>query len=102
MKKEYVAFLIGGFLFGVLFGYGLFNALEQQPARAAVTQQGGPPAGPAGPAAPTQMGGDGAPMVAEINELKHVLQQDPTDLQALFREPKRLYFPRSPLHSLWK
>ncbi len=84
MKKEYVAFLIGGFAFGLLFGYGLFNALDQQPARAAAVGGGGVPM-PAGPQAPAQTAGGGAPMVAEINELKHVLQNDPTNVNALFR-----------------
>lgn len=85
MKKEHAAFLIGGIAFGVLFGYGLFNALEEQPGAAAAPGGGASIPAPAGPAAPTQSPGGGAPMVAEVNELKRVLQQDPANLGALIR-----------------
>jgi len=85
VKREYAAFLLGGIAFGVLFGYGLFHALEEQPAAAGGARGAASIPAPAGPSAPTQAQGGGAPMLAEINALKSALQQDPTDLGALLR-----------------
>ncbi len=85
MKKEQAAFLIGGLVFGVLLGYGLFNAVEDRP------REGGSSAaaiaGPAGPPAPTQVagGGGGAPAMVQINELKRRLEQNPGDVPALLQ-----------------
>lgn len=91
MKKENLAFLVAGFAFGLLFGFGLFNALEGAPE----VLPGGTPAGPAatgspaGPRAPGQVGpsqaAGGAPMMAEINALKTRLQSNPNDAQVLTR-----------------
>jgi hypothetical protein len=87
MKKENLAFLVGGLAFGFLIGFGSYNAVATAPrlegAETGVTQ-----AAPGGPPAPSQAspgGGGGAPMVAEINQLKTVLQSDPTNFQALVR-----------------
>jgi len=85
VKKDQLAFLIAGIAFGILFGYGLFNAVEKQPLKqvrgtpsaASAPQPGGPPA-------PTENAG-GAPMMQEINALKQALQQDPDNVQALLR-----------------
>ena len=90
MKKESFAFLIGGFAFGVLLGYALFDAIHTRPALDAASTSGGI-ASPAGPMAPTQVGsgaqaaGGGGPMVAEINALKRAVQENPRDLPALMR-----------------
>jgi cytochrome c-type biogenesis protein CcmH/NrfG len=89
MTKENLAFLAGGFAFGILVGVGLFNAFQSGPDLGAAGQAPASVPRPAGPAAPTPMGGAGgsasAPMVAEINQLKLRLQQDPTDLKAATR-----------------
>jgi cytochrome c-type biogenesis protein CcmH/NrfG len=90
LNRENLAFLFGGFAFGVLFGYALVHAVGNQPALdAGAAQAAGMPA-PAGPAAPTQTVGTsgaagGAPMMAEINALKRRLQEDPRDAAALKR-----------------
>jgi tetratricopeptide (TPR) repeat protein len=85
VKKEQWTFLIGGFAFGILFGYALFVAVAERPFAA---QGGTLPASaapmPAGPPAPTQTAG-GAPMMQEINELKAHLQEHPRDTSALLR-----------------
>jgi tetratricopeptide (TPR) repeat protein len=89
MTKENLAFLAGGFAFGILVGVGLFNAFQSSPELRAQSQGQAAAPGPAGPGAPTQMGGPGAnanaPMVAEINQLKLRLQAEPTDLAAAKR-----------------
>lgn len=88
MKKEHVAFLLGGFAFGALFGAGLVNAIGSNPEAGAAGQAATMQA-PAGPMAPTQVGNDaqagGAPMMAQINDLKRRLQTDANDLGALVR-----------------
>ena len=58
MKKENLAFLVGGFAFGVLVGVGLFSRVQfrLQAARRPVAGPASVPA-PAGPTAPTQAGG---------------------------------------------
>lgn len=92
MKRDQLAFLLGGLAFGILFGYGLFNALANRPVFAP-PQQVSPFDGPKGPAAMTQvpMGGGGAPlgsaapMIAEINALKQALADDPKNLPAAVR-----------------
>ena len=86
MKKEHLAFLIGGFAFGVIFGFGLFSTIQSQPelslSGSAMAAQG-----PAGPRAPTQTGGSGgdAPMMAELRALKKKIQDDPEDHGAIVR-----------------
>jgi hypothetical protein len=95
LKRDQLAFLLGGAAFGVLVGYGLFNALASKPVFAP-PQANAPIDGPRGPAAMTQvpMGGGGAPagapgggapMVAEINSLKQALKDDPKNLKAAVR-----------------
>lgn len=87
MSKENLAFLFGGFAFGLLVGYGLFNAISVSPDLAA-SGASGTVAAPAGPMAPTQTGpgtNTAAPMVAEINALKSRLQEQPDDVRALVR-----------------
>ena len=88
MKKEQLAFLIGGFAFGILFGVGVANAWLNRPdldARAEMAALDSP----AGPMAPTQVGaaaGDaGAPMMAEIRALKQRVNDDPQDADAFVR-----------------
>jgi hypothetical protein len=89
MKKENLAFLVGGLAFGVLFGFGLANALVTQPGHdheheaAEIPQPAGPPApggAMGGPAA-----GGGAPMMAEIQRLQGVVAANPNDAQAWTR-----------------
>ena len=87
MKKENLAFLFGGFAFGVLVGVGLFSAFNSAPG-APAAGMGAPAAAlaPAGPMAPTQAGGGGgAPMVPEINALKRRLQENPGDVESAAR-----------------
>lgn len=87
MKKENLAFLFGGFAFGVLVGVGLFSAFNSAPGSpaAGISAPASIPA-PAGPMAPTQAGGGGgAPMVPEINALKRKLQENPNDVQSATR-----------------
>jgi tetratricopeptide (TPR) repeat protein len=86
VKRDQLAFLVAGFAFGILFGYGLFHAIRNVPDDA--RGGGAPIAAPQGPAAPTQMGptaGGGAPMVAEVNRLKRELEERPDDLAVLVR-----------------
>lgn len=89
MNRENLSFLLAGLAFGALLGFGVYHAWVTRPDSAAVVADvGGPPA-PRGPQAPTAVGGPnaggGAPMVAEINRLKRVLEQDSTDAAALLR-----------------
>lgn len=91
MRKDQVVFLVGGLAFGILFGFGAFHAwygapnLEGPGAGAGSARA----TGPMGPPAPTQVApqgnAGGAPMVAEINELKRLVQEDPTNLAAWVR-----------------
>jgi len=91
LRRDQLAFLLGGLAFGILFGYGLFHAVATKPV---VAPPGAAAAieGPKGPAAPTQapLGGGGggsaaAPMIAEINALKQALKGDPRNLPAAVR-----------------
>lgn len=85
MKKEQLAFLAVGFAFGILVGFGAYNAFDAAPeldgqASAGTVQ------GPAGPTANSRTASDaGAPMMAEIRALKRRIQQDPQDHEALVR-----------------
>jgi len=89
LKKDHLVLLAGGFAFGVLFGYGLFTALHNEPVLAGAGGAATQADRPAGPAAPTQVGPGGspggAPMMQEINELKRRFQQDPQDADAAVR-----------------
>jgi tetratricopeptide (TPR) repeat protein len=92
MNREHAGYLFGGLAFGVLVGFGLYHTVATRPqldlAPAAVSE----PAGPQGPAAPTQIagggvgsGGGGGPMIAEVNRLKRMLQDDPDDVEVALR-----------------
>lgn len=85
MKRDHAAFLLGGLAFGFLLGFGLFRAIDTRPGRAATEATSDEIPSPMGPAAPTQTGGGGAPMMAEINALKERVQKDPKDAQAWTR-----------------
>jgi len=89
MKKEQLVFLVVGVAFGFLAGIGAYNVWFTTPhlhadaaAPGAIVGPQGPPSATMGGPAPA-VGGDGAPMVARINELKRRVQDDPTDLPAL-------------------
>jgi len=86
VKKEQLFFLLGGFAFGVLVGFGLFRVYQDRPQLdiSAAAQEMVSPGGPRAPGqggAP-QGGGGAAPMVNEINELKRRLEADPKDAVA--------------------
>lgn len=86
MKRESLTFLIGGFAFGILIGFGIFRAIEHRPdaTRAAAAQDSVP--SPSGPMAPTQAGTtSSAPMLEEVNALKTALKADPDNVPALTR-----------------
>ena len=94
MKREHLAFLCGGFAFGVLFGFGLFHAYENRPDLSGERVAEAELEGPRGPRAMAQTGpsgvgpsgaAGGAPMMREINALKTALQQNPDDVVALVR-----------------
>jgi tetratricopeptide (TPR) repeat protein len=92
VKKEQLLFLVGGFAFGVLVGFGLFQVYNDQPNLAAGGAAAQNMASPAGPRAPGQGaaaqgggGGGAAPMVSEINELKRRLEANPKDVVAATR-----------------
>jgi tetratricopeptide (TPR) repeat protein len=92
LKKDHLAFLLGGLAFGFLLGFALFRAIETRPGNAAAASGETEIPAPMGPGAPTEtMGGGapssggGAPMMAEINALKERLQKDPKDVQAWSR-----------------
>jgi len=88
MNKEHMAFLFGGLAFGILIGFGAYHAVQSRPELGPTAAGGGTAAAPRGPMAPTQVGpnaGGGAPMVAEINRLKGMLQDDPENGQILMR-----------------
>jgi TPR repeat protein len=94
MKKDNVAYLLGGLAFGFLVGFGTFHTIANRPEKQ-LELSGGEASGipaPAGPMAATQVGqgapepgGGGAPMVQEINALKRTLAADPGNSQALVR-----------------
>ena len=88
MKRENLAFLIAGFLYGSLFGFGIVYIIEHRPAVGATQAAPGSAeiTSPSGPMAPTQTGGvSGAPMMAEITALKQRVGEDPRDIAALTR-----------------
>jgi len=77
---------VGGFAFGLLVGFGVYKAVDEQPGLDHESGSAQEMAGPAGPRAPGQgagpQGGGAAPMVGELNELKRRLEADPKDLDA--------------------
>jgi tetratricopeptide (TPR) repeat protein len=82
MKREQLAFLVGGFAFGILFGFALFHGIQSRP-ELADTSMAGNPGGSMAPAQSGAPASGGAPMVARINELKRELQQSPKDINLL-------------------
>ena len=91
MRRDHLAFLLGGLAFGILIGFAFFRALDTRPGNAPEQASAEIPS-PAGPAAPTQMGGGagsgrdgGAPMLEEINALKERVSRDPGDAAAWTR-----------------
>ena len=90
MRRDHLAFLLGGLAFGILIGFAFSRAVATRPGSATETASAEIPS-PAGPSAPTQMGtgsggaGSGAPMLAEINALKERVQEDPSDAAAWTR-----------------
>ncbi len=86
MKREHLAFLIGGLTFGILIGFGSYHAIHTLPSLDVPAASGETPT-PRGPMAPTQVGGPNAggaaPMVARVNQLKRMLQDKPNDPQVL-------------------
>lgn len=89
MKKDQLAFLLGGLSFGFLVGFGFFHTTYESPDLQAGTVQAQSPMPPQAtspaPTQPAPTAGAGAPMVAEINRLKQLLQDDPDNLAALVR-----------------
>jgi len=89
VKRDHLAFLLGGLAFGILFGFGIWNAVAHRPGEVAGTAESAP--SPAGPMAPTQSGAaaaspsSAAPMLEEVNALKKTLQTDPNNVTALTR-----------------
>jgi Tetratricopeptide repeat len=108
MRRDHLAFLLGGLAFGVLIGFGLFETVANRPGAQVVPERGGVPS-VAGPGSPTDvtgsgpaatMGGGGAapggapaggppaggaPMLAELNALKERVQKDPKDFESWTR-----------------
>jgi Flp pilus assembly protein TadD len=91
MRRDHLAFLLGGLAFGILIGFAFFRVLGTRPGTAPEQASAEIPQ-PAGPAAPTQMGGGarasrdgGAPMLEEINALKERVRLDPGDAAAWTR-----------------
>ena len=108
MRRDHLAFLLGGLAFGVLIGFGLFETLATRPGAQVEPERGGIPS-VAGPGSPTDvtdsgpaatMGGGGgapggaaaggppaggAPMLAELNALKERVQKDPKDFDSWTR-----------------
>ena len=95
MKREHLPFLLAGLAFGILFGFGLAHAIANRPG-AAAGPEGAEVAqipSPAGPPAPSQIpsggagpaGGDGAPMVAELQRLQQQVRDHPDDAAAWTR-----------------
>lgn len=80
MKREQLAFLVGGFAFGILVGFALFYALSNPPGLPAgeLSAGGGLPAGAMSGATGGSVGG--APMVKRINQLRRELDQDPGNM----------------------
>lgn len=92
MKRDQVAFLLGGLAFGFLFGFATYHTFWALPGKETASAAQSAPPRPAGPTAMTQtppapapQAGGGAPMVAEIDALKRRLQDNPKDLEAATR-----------------
>ena len=88
MKRDSVAYLVGGLAFGVLLGYALFHAIEHRPGAGTEVVSSADIPSPAGPMAPTEggrppgpSGGEQgtAPMMAEVTRLREAVARDPGD-----------------------
>ena len=89
MKKEHLAFLLGGLVFGLVLGFGAYHAWSRRPGaevggREVATSPMGPSAmgGSAPVSVPPGAPPGGAPMGQVLNALKQRLQNDPKDLDA--------------------
>jgi tetratricopeptide (TPR) repeat protein len=89
VQRENLAFLAAGLAFGMLLGFAVYHAVATAPDPHALPAAQAAAEAPRGPQAPTAMGGPnvdgGAPMLAEINRLKRVLQDEPESPAALLR-----------------
>jgi tetratricopeptide (TPR) repeat protein len=92
LKREHIAFLLGGLAFGILLGFGLAHALANRPGAVPAQAAAGEIPSPAGPPAPSQIpsGGDpggagAAPMMAELQGLQQHVRDHPDDAAAWTR-----------------
>jgi len=90
MKKVHLAFLLGGLAFGLLVGFSAGRAWFAAPSLDGARPFANPvaSAGPSMPMAPAPGASPSVaagPMVAQINDLKRQLQQDPRNVAALVR-----------------
>ena len=90
LKRENVPFLLGGLVFGILLGLGLYHGIATRPGDVAPTEIADVPS-PAGPPAPNQLGATtgapadaqgSAPMLEEIRRLKETVEADPRNVDA--------------------
>jgi tetratricopeptide (TPR) repeat protein len=84
LKREHVAFLLGGLAFGILLGFGLAHAIATRPGAGAPQETAAEIPSPAGPPAPSQIpsgasGGGAAPMMAELQRLQQHVREHPDD-----------------------
>lgn len=88
MKREHIAFLLGGLAFGILFGFGLAHAIANRPGTPPAQEAAAEIPSPAGPPAPSQIpsggmgsagGGGAAPMMAELQRLQQHVRDHPED-----------------------
>ena len=82
MKRESLFFLLGGFAFGILFGFALFHALNNPLALASGSSSAGVMGSGTSQMGSSGEGVGGAPMVKRINQLRRALDQDPADIAA--------------------
>jgi tetratricopeptide (TPR) repeat protein len=82
VRRDNVAFLLGGLFYGALLGFGAFYVVEHRPGSSS-SRAAESAAAPAGPMAPTQVGAaSGAPMMEEVARLQRRLKEAPGDLDA--------------------
>lgn len=89
MRKDQLVFLLGGLAFGFLFGFGIYHTWYATPDLGGT---GSVAAASAQAQAPAQtqsqgmgQGNSSAPMVGEINQLKRMVQDDPSNVAAFVR-----------------
>ena len=89
MRKDQLVFLLGGLAFGFLFGFGTYHTWYATPdlggQRAAAIPGGAAPTGVPASNPGMAQPANAAPMVAEINQLKRVIQEDPQNVVAFIR-----------------